>query len=118
MADEPATLPYEGEHSEDDIDLFGEYRLLHRIRVEGRDFFVPEDLCVLRACQYIEIKERAVRMPWRDYCWNNTVGCCEMTYKEHANDAEHVGRACRIVVQPGMEIVRLPKGGRSCAIKR
>jgi hypothetical protein len=108
-------VPYEGSHTEDDLDLFGEYRQLYPVIVEGRRFLVPEDNCVLRACQFIEMYENAVRMPWRDYCWNNTTGCCEFAYREEPGGPELIGRACQIQARPGMEIVRLPKGGRSCA---
>jgi hypothetical protein len=111
-------LPYTGEHTEDDLELFGPYRKLYAITVEGRRFLVPEGNCVLRAMQYIEIKDRAVRMPWRDYCWNNTVGCCEMTYRESPDGPLLEGRACTIAVRPGMDIVRLPKGGRACTPRR
>lgn len=110
--------PYLGGHTEDDLELFGRFRLLYPIVVEGRRFEVPEATSVLRACQYIEMKDRAVRMPWRDYCWNDTDGCCEMTYKEKPDGPELSGRACRIRVKPGMEITRLPKGGRTCAPRR
>lgn len=113
-----SVIPYEGRHSEDDLELFGRFRELHRIIVEGRPFHVPAQNVVLRACQHIEMYERALRMPWRDYCWNNTEGCCEMTYKETAAGPEIVGRACRVLVKPDMEIVRLPKGGRSCTPRK
>jgi hypothetical protein len=106
--------PYDGPYTEDDLELFGAFKTLCRITVEGRDFWVPEGISVLRACQYIEMKERAVRMPWRDYCWNNTQGCCDMTYRETKEKESVVGRACLVKTTPGMELVRLPKGGRSC----
>lgn len=111
-------IPYLGEHTEDDLDLFGEYRELYPILLEGKRFEVPEYICVLRACQYVEMTSRLLRMPWRDYCWNNTVGCCEMTYREAQGAPEKVGRACQVEVKPGMEIVRLPKGGRWCTPPR
>ena len=63
-----AVIPYAGAHSEDDIDLFGEYRNLYPILVEGRRCVVPEDNCVLRALQFVEIYDRTVRMPWRLAC--------------------------------------------------
>ena len=107
-------IPYDGPHSDDDIELFGEYRLLFPILIEGRRFLVPEDNYVLRAIQYVEIKHRAVQMPWWDYCWNNTTGCCEMRYKESPDAPERTGRACCTPVKPGMEIVTLPKGGKMC----
>ena len=107
-------VPFDGPHSDDDVELFGEYRFLYPIVIEGRHVLVPEDNFVLRALQFVEIKHRAVQLPWWDYCWNNTTGCCEMRYKEHAEGPELVGRACRTPVRPGMEIVTLPKGGRMC----
>lgn len=111
-------IPYQGEHTEDDLELFGPFRHLYAITIEGRRFEVPEGNCVLRILQYVEIRERAVRMPWRDYCWNDTVGCCEMIYREAPDHPEVTGRACQIAVRPGMEILRLPKGGRSCTPRR
>jgi hypothetical protein len=113
-----APIPYQGPYTEDDLELFGEFRFLYPIVVEGRRFAVPAENCVLRACQYIEMKERALRMPWRDYCWNDTDGCCEMTYRERPDGPALFGRACRVPVKPGMEIIRLPKGGRACAPRR
>lgn len=118
MTDEFAVIPYSGEHSDDDLDLFGEYRYLFPILLEGRRYTVPEDNCVLRACQYVEITDGALRMPWRDYCWNNTAGCCAMPYREVLGGPVLVGRACRVQVRPGMEILRLPRGGRWCTPPR
>jgi len=113
MTEEEADIrPYTGKWTEDDLELFGAYEKLYRIVIEGRSFWVPENNCVLRSCQYIEMYERALRMPWRDYCWNNTDGCCEMTYRESPEGPLLVGRACRTPVRPGMELVKLPKGGR------
>lgn len=111
-------MPYEGPHSEDDLDLFGPYRFLYPILIEGQEFLVPEDNTVLRALQYVEIKNRAIRLPYWDYCWNDTVGCCEMTYKEGPDEPEQTGRACCMAIRPGFEIVRLPKGGRFCGPKK
>lgn len=107
-------IPYDGSHSEDDVELFGEYRFLYPIVIEGERFEVPEDNYVLRAIQYVEMKYRAVRMPWWDYCWNNTTGCCEMQYKDSPGGEVKSGRACCTPVRPGMEIVKLPKGGKKC----
>lgn len=118
MSDSLQSVPYVGEHSEDDLELFGPFRMLCPIKVEGRDFLVPEQISVLRACQYIEMKERAVRMPWKDYCWNNTDGCCEMTYREHSSGPVLVARGCITAAKAGMEIVHLPRGGRSCKPRR
>ncbi|MCK6551542.1 hypothetical protein L6R52_37255 [Myxococcota bacterium] len=111
-------VPYDGRHSEDDLELFGPYRALYRIEIEGHAHLVPEDNVVLRCMQYVEMYTRTVRMPWRDYCWNNTVGCCEMTYRDGPGAPEKKGRACIVAAKPGMQIVRLPKGGRTCTPRR
>ena len=107
-------IPYVGEHSEDDLDLFGEYRYLLPILIEGTRFEVPDDNSVLRGLQYLEIKHGAVKMPWPNYCWNDTEGCCEMTYRRSPGEAPKTGRACQIRAKAGLEIIVLPKGGKSC----
>lgn len=110
-----APVPFVGEHSEDDLDLFGDFRWLYPIVVEGRPFAVPEANSVLRALQYVELKHGAVALPWHRYCWNDSTGCCEMTYRPEASAAPRPGRACVVQAAPGLEIVVLPKGARSCS---
>lgn len=109
---EAGVRPFRGPWTEDDLELFGAYQNLYRITLDGREFWVPEKNCVLRSCQFIEMYDRAVRMPWRDYCWNDTNGCCEFSYRENKEGPILTGRACRTPVKPGMELVSLPKGGR------
>lgn len=112
-----APIPYDGPHSEDDLELFGEFRQLYPVEVEGRTYWVPEDNSVLRVLQYVEIRCQGVKMPWKNYCWSNTVGCCLMQYQEHPDAPARNGRACTVPVKPGMRILKLPKGGRSCPPK-
>lgn len=50
-------------------------------------------------------------MDWGSYCWNDTKGCCEMTYVDDEGEVVQ-GRACCTDVRPGLRIVKLPKGGR------
>lgn len=110
-------VAYDGPHSEDDLELFGPYRVLYPIVVEGRRALVPADLSLLRACQYLEIKERSVRLPWGKYCWNNTTGCCESTVRLTPEGPSEVRRACQTRVRPGLVVLQLPKGGKSCTPK-
>jgi hypothetical protein len=117
VADDPFfPVPYDGPHTEDDLELFGPYRVLYPIVVEGRRCYVPADLSILRACQYLEIKERSVRLPWGKYCWNNTTGCCESLVRLTADAEPTVMRACQTRVRPGLVLEKLPKGGRSCKV--
>jgi hypothetical protein len=114
MQDPFTPVPVEGEISEEDSDLFGEYRHLLPILVEGMRCLVPEGTSVLRALQYLELKHESVKMDWGRYCWNNTEGCCEMEVRDQETGAVHTRRACQAIVTPRLEIVRLPKGGRLC----
>lgn len=106
--------PSVGPSSAEELDLFGDYRQLFPIRVLGRTFWVPEDNTLLRALQYLELKEGAVRLPYKDYCWNDTRGCCEARCRPAPGAEVQVVRACQTWVTPGLEVVALPKGGRPC----
>lgn len=108
-------IPFEGEHTEQDLELFGPYRELWPIRIEGRVHWVPAGISVLRALQYVVLREGTLELPWANYCWNNTVGCCEMVYQDLLSPTPHArsGRACLIHVKPGLDIVRLPRGART-----
>jgi hypothetical protein len=108
-----APIPVETPLSEEEIDLFGEYRFLVPIFVQGTRMLVPEKNSVLRALQYLDLRERTVRMDWGRYCWNDTKGCCEMTFRRPGTDPSK-GRACLVTVEPGLEIIELPAGGRLC----
>lgn len=110
-------IPYEGRHTEDELELFGEFRWMYPILIDGEWVRVPEDNWVLRALQYVEMKHRTIRLPYWNYCWNNTVGCCDMVYRDHPDGPQKQGRACCTPIKPGMEIVRLPSGGKICKPK-
>jgi hypothetical protein len=107
-------IPVEGELPEEEVELFGSYRALIPISVEGERCPVPEGTSVLRALQYAELKHELVKMDWRRYCWNDTDGCCEMEYRIAGEERVRIGLACRLAVRARLEIVRLPKGGRRC----
>lgn len=111
---EPTTIPFEGKHTEDQLDLFGPFRVLYKLRVEDRDFWVPEDNSVLRVLQYLELESGAVRLPYKDYCWDDTTGCCLMRYRTTPDAPEQNGRACVVRATPGMCITKLPRGGKRC----
>jgi hypothetical protein len=114
MSQDFQPIPVEGPLSEEEMDLFGEYRHLIPIVVCGERMEVPENNSVLRALQYLELKHQRVKLDWGRYCWNNTNGCCEMSYRERHDEAPRPARACLVQVKPRLEIVELPKGGRVC----
>ena len=111
MADDYEALLVTEPLSQEEIDLFGNYKKLIPINIEGRIFHVPEKNTVLRALQYLEIRKKKLTMKWGRFCWNNTVGCCELSYRSSTQEPETRGRGCQILVKPGLHITELPKGG-------
>jgi len=111
MADPKGSILVTETLSQEDIDLFGEYRYLIPITIKGRRFHVPEGSTVLRALQYLEIRAKALSMKWGEFCWNDTVGCCELTYRAKPNESVCTGRGCQLMVEAELEILDLPKGG-------
>lgn len=112
MSDDLAPVPVEGPLSEEEIDLFGEYRCLLPILVEGERMLVPENNSLLRALQFVELKSARLKLDWGRYCWNDTKGCCEVLVR--SGTQEMTTRACKLGVSAGLEVLRLPKGGRRC----
>lgn len=106
-------IPVEGPLSDEEIELFGEYRALVPLVVLGEPRWVPEHNTVLRALQYLELREGAVRLDWGRYCWNDTKGCCALWVRAPDEEA-HLARACRTPATEGLELVSLPAGGRRC----
>ena len=107
-------IPYTGSHTEDDVLMFGRYLYLYPIIVADRRFWVPENNTVLRSLQYLSVKSGVVRLPWHKYCWNNRDGCCNFMYRAPDGPCQRKGRACAKVIEPGLQIVRLPEGGVLC----
>lgn len=111
---ESTTKPCSGPRTDEEADLFGPYTALYALQVLDRTFWVPEDNTVLRALQFVELEERAVKLPYKDYCWDDTDGCCLMRYRETPDAPEKNGRACVVRATPGLCVTKLPKGGKAC----
>jgi hypothetical protein len=112
VLDDLTPVPVEGPLSEEEIDLFGPYRYLIPIEVEGIRMLVPENNSALRALQYLELTQGSVRLDWGRYCWNDTKGCCAITIAAQGGPVEV--RACRTPATAGLSILTLPPGGRRC----
>jgi len=110
----PRRIPIEEPLSDEEVDLFGPYSALIPIHIQGKEHHVPEHNTVLRVLQYLEVRTGAVRLEWGRYCWNDTKGCCTMTVRDSATGETYPARACRLIAEPDLEIVELPKGGRVC----
>jgi hypothetical protein len=72
-----------------------------KIRICGKDFDVPSDNSILRAFQHLG-KIRA----FTEFCWNGDCMNCKVDYRL-PNGELRSGLACRIPVQPGMEILKI-----------
>ncbi len=107
-----APRPCDGPQDEEEADLYGNYQHLVPITIEDDLHYLPENNSILRCLQYLEVNQAKVRMAWGKYCWNNTVGCCEMKYRPTPESEVITGRACQVKIQPGLQIIVLPKGGR------
>ena len=111
MADENEALLVTEPLSQEDKDLFGDYKKLIPINIQGRVFHVPEENTVLRSLQFLELRKEVLTMKWGRFCWNDTVGCCELRYRSSPDAAVSSGRGCQLLAKPGLQIVQLPKGG-------
>lgn len=106
----PDLIPCPGPASEEERDLFGDFRHLVPMRVLDREVQVPEDNHVLRALQYLDLKGEGPNLRWGRFCWDNTRSCCELRYRRGPDAPEKRGRACRLDVRPGLELLSLPEG--------
>jgi len=78
--------------------MFEPYTKLVRIRIESKNFEVPENNILLRCVQYL-VNDNVV--PGR-FCWNNECGNCECTVRTAMEPEGQRSRGCQTTVQEGM----------------
>lgn len=83
-------------------DLFENVERLVRLRVLGRDVFVPADETLLRCFQYLAPED----VSRGRFCWAGTCGNSSIRYRL-AGQADRPGRACRLIVVDGLEITEI-----------
>jgi hypothetical protein len=88
---------------EDLRDIFEPFDRLVEIDILGTKRAVPENNTLLRGFQYLAIEN----VSYGDFCWNGECLNCQVWLRN--GDKEKAVLACRTVVQPGMEIVRMSK---------
>lgn len=103
-------IPSPGPRTEEERDLFGDFRHLVRLWVGGRERYAPEPNDLLRALQFLWMENGQPALRWGRFCWNNTEACCEVRYRVGPRGAEKRGRACRLPVCPDLELLALPEG--------
>ena len=90
-----------------DPELLDPYQRLIQIRVEGRDYEVPENNSILRMLQYLDVDLYPCRL-----CWNGECDNCFVTLEDPATLQETTARGCDTVGFDGMTILRIPKDAR------
>ena len=86
-------------------DLFEDYDRLVTIKIEDRQFQVPENSNLLRALQFLGISLLNAKL-----CWNGECENCLFAFTEGDNNDVKRALACRQLIFDGMVIDQLPRG--------
>ena len=90
--------------------IYGDFDRLVRIEVLGRPFEVPEGIPLIRAFQYIQFELGAMESDWSQFCFNDTIGCCDFQGRTPGEAEPRAHRACCVRVRAGLEVHSLPAG--------
>jgi hypothetical protein len=90
--------------------LYRPYDELVTIRIMGKDFEVPAQNMLLRAMQYLAPESVAMGR----FCWNEECQYCRVALRVKGRETPGQALACKLMVQPGMEIVELSTELRYC----
>ena len=82
--------------------LFESFKELVEIRICQDRIMVPENNKLLRCFQYLKMDTVSIG----DYCWNGECTNCQIWYRTDEGECKSA-LACRLYVQPGMEITGL-----------
>ena len=83
--------------------LLDDYEKEIRIRIAGKDFYVPENNTLLRVLQHL-----AFEISYSRFCWNGDCHNCLFAYSSEGGERQAL--ACRIKVSEGLDVLRLPEG--------
>ena len=85
--------------------IYGDYKKLIEISIQGKKFKVPENNTCLRAFQYLSPES----VSYGRFCWNQECHTCRITYKigRQANSTSRSVLACKTLVAEGMQITEL-----------
>ena len=90
--------------------LYRPYDELVKIKILGREFQVPKDNMLLRAMQYLSPENVAMGR----FCWNEECQYCRVSYKASPESEPRQALSCKLMVQPGMEVVEAAPEIRYC----
>lgn len=90
--------------------LYRPYDELVKIKILGQEFQVPKDNMLLRGMQYLSPENVAMGR----FCWNEECQYCRVSYKASADSPPRQALSCKLMVQPGMEVVEAASEIRYC----
>ncbi|MBK6722366.1 MAG: hypothetical protein IPO41_14510 [Acidobacteria bacterium] len=82
-------------------DIFQPYEKLIEIEVLGEKQMVPENNTILRCFQFLSMES----ISYGDFCWNGDCLNCKVWVRD--GEKEKALIACRAMVSPDLEIVRV-----------
>ena len=82
-------------------DIFQPFDKLVEIDILGKKYMVPENNSLLRCFQFLAMEN----ISYGDFCWNGECLNCQVWLVN--SEREKAVIACRTVVKPGMNIVRM-----------
>lgn len=90
--------------------LYRPFDELVTIKILGREFQVTKDNMLLRAMQYLSPENVAMGR----FCWNEECQYCRVSYKASPDSVPRQALSCKLMVQPGMEVVEAATEIRYC----
>ena len=84
--------------------LYGEIERLIKIRIEGEEYEVPDELELLRCYQFLNF-----HIAYERFCWNATCENCATKISKNGAAPTRI-LSCQTPAYEGMEVTRLPKG--------
>lgn len=90
--------------------LYRPYEDLITIKILGKQFQVPAGNMLLRAMQYLSPENVAMGR----FCWNEECQYCRVSFKSSSDSAPRQALSCKLMVQPGMEVVEVATEIRYC----
>jgi hypothetical protein len=90
--------------------LYRPFDELVAIRILGKEFQVPKGNMLLRAMQYLAPENVAMGR----FCWNEECQYCRVSYKLLPHSQPRPALSCKLMVEPGMDVVEVATEIRYC----
>src|SRR5689334_10827483 len=90
--------------------LYRPYDELIKIKILGKEVEVPKGNMLLRAMQYLSPENVAMGR----FCWNEECQYCRVSFKASPDDPPRQALSCKLMVEPGMEVVEAAAEIRYC----